>query len=118
MSDSSGLVYNALKARNYYVDDDCDDIRKTALVFLEKSVADDVFTTVMSRRRNLKHDPVEMTDEYLKVIDAVEEKIEANRQTHGFGSCHEIWDLKRKYLAQHGIKWSSPATLNPLIRFD
>ena len=86
MQDSSGMIYNALKARNYYVDDDCEDIRELALTFISKELVDDVFSTVMNRRRNLKHDPVEMTEEYLAVIDEIDEKIEKNREYRGFGS--------------------------------
>ena len=118
MQDSSGMIYNALKARNYYVDDDCEDIREQALVFISTDIVDDVFDTVMKRRRNLKHDPVEMTEEYLAVIDEVDEKIEKNRTQHGFGSCHHVWSLKTDYLAEKGIEWKSPVVLNPRVRFD
>ena len=118
IKDSSGMVYNALKARNYYVDDDCEDIRELALTFISKELVDDVFSTVMNRRRNLKHDPVEMTEEYLAVIDEVDEKIEKNRQLRGFGSCHHVWSLKTDYLAEKGIVWKSPVVLNPRVRFD
>ncbi len=118
IKDSSGMIYNALKARNYYVDDDCEDLRTQALVFLSKDIVDDVFDTVMNRRRNLKHDPVEMTEAYLAVIDEVEERIEKNREYRGFGSCHHVWSLKTDYLAEKGIVWHSPALLNPKFRFD
>ena len=118
MQDSSGMIYNALKARNYYVDDDCEDIREQALVFISTDIVDDVFDTVMKRRRNLKHDPVEMTEEYLAVIDEVDEKIEKNREYRGFGSCHHVWSLKTDYLAEKGIEWKSPVVLNPRVRFD
>ena len=118
MQDSSGMIYNALKARNYYVDDNCEDIREQALVFIPKDIVDDVFDTVMNRRRNLKHDPVEMTEEYLAVIDEVDEKIEKNREYRGFGSCHHVWSLKTDYLAEKGIEWKSPVVLNPRVRFD
>ena len=118
MQDSSGMIYNTLKARYYYVDDDCEDIREQALVFIPKDIVDDVFDTVMNRRRNLKHDPVEMTEEYLAVIDEVDEKVEKNRQHHGFGSCHHVWSLKTDYLAEKGIEWKSPVVLNPRVRFD
>ncbi len=118
MQDSSGMIYNALKARNYYVDDDCEDIREQALVFIPKDIVDDVFDTVMNRRRNLKHDPVEMTEEYLAVIDEVDEKIEKNREYRGFGSCHHVWALKTDYLAEKGITWRPPDVHNPRVRFD
>ena len=118
MQDSSGMIYNALKARNYYVDDNCEDIRELAITFISKELVDDVFSTVMNRRRNLKHDPVEMTEEYLAVIDEVDEKIEKNREYRGFGSCHHVWSLKTDYLAEKGIEWKSPVVLNPRVRFD
>ena len=118
IKDSSTMIYNALKARNYYVDDDCEDIREQALVFISTDIVDDVFDTVMKRRRNLKHDPVEMTEEYLAVIDEVDEKIEKNREYRGFGSCHHVWSLKTDYLAEKGIEWKSPVVLNPRVRFD
>ena len=118
MQDSSGMIYNALKARNYYVDDDCEDIRELAITFISKELVDDVFSTVMNRRRNLNHDPVEMTEEYLAVIDEVDEKIEKNREYRGFGSCHHVWSLKTDYLAEKGIEWKSPVVLNPRVRFD
>ena len=118
IKDSSTMIYNALKARNYYVDDDCEDIREQALVFISTDIVDDVFDTVMNRRRNLKHDPVEMTEEYLAVIDEVDEKIEKNREYRGFGSCHHVWSLKTDYLAEKGIEWKSPVVLNPRVRFD
>jgi len=116
--DSSGMIYNALKARNYYVDDDCEDIREQAKTFIAEDIVADVFDTVLSRRRNLKHDPVEMTEEYLAVIDEVEEQIERNRTLHGLGACHELWSLKTDYLAERGIVWHSPQALNPRVRFD
>ena len=116
--DSSGMVYNALKARNYYVDDDCEDLRAVSENFLSADIAEDVFNTVMSRRRNLCHDPVEMTEEYLAVIDEIEERIEKDRLYHGFGSCYHVWSLKTDYLAERGIVWHSPAVLNPRVRFD
>ena len=118
VKDSSGMIYNALKARNYYVDDDSEDIREQALVFISTDIVDDVFDTVMNRRRNLRHDPVEMTEEYLAVIDEVDEKIEKNREYRGFGSCHHVWSLKTDYLAEKGIEWKSPVVLNPRVRFD
>ena len=72
----------------------------------------------MSHRRNLKHDPVEMSETYLAVIDEIEARIEKNRTLRGMGSCHEIWALKQEYLAEKGIEWQSPVILNPRVMFD
>ena len=116
--DIGDTVYRALKARNYYVDDDCEDLRALALSFLPKEEVEETFDAVMKRRRSFRHDPVEMTEAYIAVIDEVEEKIEKNRLHYGMGSCHHVWSLKTDYLAQKGIVWHSPAVLNPKVRFD
>ncbi|MCR4910915.1 MAG: hypothetical protein K5925_00065 [Bacilli bacterium] len=114
------VYYRALLARNFYVDDDCLDIeemvRGTGLI--EESSRFKTYEMVMNRRRTLKHDPVEMTDKYLNVIDEVEEEIEQVRMNSGRGGCHELWLLKTEALAKRGIRWRSPAILNPRVRFD
>ena len=114
------VYYRVLLARNYYVDDDCLDIeemvRGTGLI--EESSRAKTYEMVMNRRRSLKHDQVEMTEEYLKVIDEVEEEIDQIRMNSGRGGCHELWSLKREALAKRGITWHSPAILNPRVRFD
>lgn len=109
-----------LQERNYYVDDNCEDVlrilEKTPLIASTK--IKEIYEHRMNNRRHLKHDPIEMSKEYLDVIDEVEEKIEQNRTLHGLGSCHEIWMLKCKFLAEKGIIWKSPALLNPRVMFD
>ena len=37
IEDESTMVYNALKARNYYVDDDCADLRPLALALQRRN---------------------------------------------------------------------------------
>ena len=95
-----------------------DFIRELALTFISKEHVDDVFSTVMSRRRNLNYDLVDMIEEYLAVIDEIDEKIENNREYRGIGFCHHVWSLKTDYLAEKGIKWRSPGDLNPRVIFD
>ena len=118
--DVDTLLYNILKDRNYYVDDNCYDVlnkvRRTPLI--EPEIIKKIDDSVMMRRRSLKHDPVEMSEEYLAVIDEVEEKIDQNRTLYGMGSCHEIWALKYEYLLEKGIDWKSPQILNPRVMFD
>ena len=117
-SEAKDMLYNLLRDRNYYVDDDCEDI----LPYLEGVVPpadiERLYSQRKARRRSLKHDPIEMSEAYLSVIDEVEEKIEKNRTMDGMGSCFEIWGLKAEYLAEKGIYWRSPALLNPRVRFD
>ena len=118
--DVDTLLNTILVDRNYYVDDDCDDVldkvRGTNLI--EPNTIEEIAKRVMMRRRSLKHDPVEMTEAYLAVIDEVEEKIDKNRTLKGMGSCHEIWGLKYEYLLEKGINWKSPQILNPRVMFD
>lgn len=111
-------LYNILKLRNYYIDDDCDDIISISIYLLSE---DKVYAMIDERkkhRRSLKHDPIEMSDDYLDVIDEVEELVDNNRSFIGFGSCHEIWNLKRRFLEERGITWKSPAMMNPMVLFD
>ena len=117
-SEANDMLYKLLRDRNYYVDDDCED----ALPYLEGLIEREEITKLYEQRkksrRMLKHDPVEMSEAYLKVIDEVERKIDENRTMEGMGSCFEIWGLKEEYLAEKGIYWRSPALLNPRVRFD
>lgn len=110
--------YKLLRDRNFYIDDDCDDIKPLMLKVLSPEVVESLYKERLTNRRSLKHDPVEMSKEYLDVIDEVEEKIEKNRTMYGMGSCHEVWMLKSQYLMEKGIKWKSPAWLNPRVMFD
>lgn len=112
------LFYRALCARNFYVDDDCADLVAVAVCLMPADEAERMVNERKEHRRSLRHDPVEMTDAYLAVIDEVEERVEKTRTTHGHGSCHEVWSLTKTYLAEHGIVWRTPAEWNPHVRFD
>ena len=113
-----GYLYAALQARNFYIDDDCDDLAGIATELMSESDAQRILNERKERRRSLKHDPVEMTDEYLAVIDEIEEKVEKSRTTYGHGSCFEVWSLKKSYLLEHDIEWHTPSELNPRVLFD
>ena len=114
------LFFRLLRDRNHYVDDDCKDILKILkeAPLIEEECINEIYQKRMNRRRNLKSDPVEMSEEYLNVIDEVEEKIEKNRKHYGMVSCYEVWDLKHRFLLEKGINWKSPAVLNPRVIFD
>lgn len=117
-SDAKDLLYRLLRDRNFYVDDDCEDIKELALNVISEDIANEIYASRMKNRRSFNQDPIEMSEEYLNVIDEIEEKIEKNRTIYGMGSCHEVWRLKRTYLLEKGIKWKSPSELNPRVRFD
>ena len=109
-----------LRSRNHFIDDDCLEIYQKVKDsgLLENEVLEKVYQDRMSRRRNLKADPIEMSEEYLAVIDEVEEKIKKNRKHFGMGSCYEYWNLKEEYLLEKGIRWKSPHIMNPRVMFD
>ena len=111
-------LYAALQARNFYIDDDCDDLFGIATELMSASDAQRIIKERKERRRSLKHDPIEMTEEYLAVIDEIEEKTEKSRTTYGHGSCFEVWSLKKSYLLEYDIEWHTPAELNPQVLFD
>lgn len=113
-----GYLYTALQARNFYIDDDCDDLADVATELINAGDAQRIINERKERRRSLKHDPIEMTEEYLAVIDEIEGKIEKNRTTYGHGSCFEVWSLKKSYLLEHDIEWHTPSELNPRVHFD
>ena len=120
MKDIDSLLYDILKERNYYVDDDGLDVlaKVRGIGLIDEHIIDKINDRVMSRRRTLKNDPVEMSEAYLAIIDEIEEKIDKKRTIFGMGACFEIWNLKAQYLAEKGISWSSPAMLNPRVMFD
>ena len=113
-----GYLYAALQARNFYIDDDCDDLAGIATELMNAGDVERIVNERKERRRSLKHDPVEMTEEYLAVIDEIEEKVEKSRRAFGHGSCFEVWSLKKSYLLEHDIEWHTPAELNPRVLFD
>ena len=117
-SNVKDVLYRLLRDRNYYIDDDCEDVYELVKGLLPIETIDSLFNERKKSRRSLKHDPVEMSEEYLNVIDEVEEKVDQNRTIYGLGACHEIWHLKFQYLLEKGIVWSSPSMLNPRVRFD
>ena len=112
------LYYRALLARNFYVDDDCADLAECGAALMPAGEAERMLGQRKASRRFLVHDPVEMTEQYLAVIDRVEERVEESRTAHGLGSCYEVWALRRAYLAECGVAWRSPAELNLGVRFD
>ena len=69
-----------------------------------------------------KEDPVEYTDEYLKIELELERLIRkqiGENEEERLGFCHLYWGTKKKILKeQFGIEWQSPAELNPDINFD
>ncbi len=109
-------LYSALKARNKYQDDPCEDILELISDVVPRQKALKTLADVQKYCRRLpQYDPIELTDEYLAVIDEVEKRIEENRTMDW---CIEEWNLKFEYLSEYGIFWRSPVILNPGTMFD
>ena len=104
-----------VKCRNYFEDDDCEDLRRIAEKCFGKGFS---FDELLSHRRSINHDPIEKSEKYLSVIDEIDEKVSKNRTVYGPGACHEMWSLKARFLAEKGVVWRSPVILNPTVRFD
>ena len=64
----------------------------------------------------MKHDPVELTDKYLAVIDEVDRRMDIpeNKNVHPFVRNERFQAL----LQQHGIEWQPITSLNPGWHFD
>ena len=108
--------YSAVKARNYYGPDDCSDLVAIVSGSLPNEIIRELLLSAQENRRGfIKNDPVEKTEEYLAVIDKVEEKIEKTKQ---MDFCLEYWSLKARFLFEYGILWRSPSQLNPGVMFD
>ena len=116
MEEFESCFYLAVKARNYYEPDDCSDLVAIVSGSLpDERIRELLLSAQENRRGFIKNDPVEKTEEYLAVIDKVEEKIEKTKQMN---FCLEYWSLKAQFLFEYGILWRSPSQLNPGVMFD
>ena len=75
----------------------------------------------IEQRGNLKHDPIEWSAEYERIIDDVEKKVGEllSDEPRGMGFCFSYWPtLQRILFRDYGIRWRSPAEMNPGVIFD
>ncbi|MBC8554768.1 MAG: hypothetical protein H8D23_34585 [Candidatus Brocadiales bacterium] len=71
----------------------------------------------------MKFDPQERDPKKKKLIKAAETEAEYSMEQDGTiqleGSCHILWGRQQKILKEkYGIKWRSPAEMNPDVLFD
>ena len=115
-ADFEECFYRAQKARRRCFPDDCADLREALSGAIPEERIDELSRAAEETcRSSIKYDSVEMTEEYLAVIDEVEAEID-RLKTSDF--CLEYWSLKSSLLAERGIVWQSPAQLNPNVMFD
>ena len=92
---------------------------------LQEDLGAEHFSEVLSEVQESKDeapicDPVELTPEYLAIRYELEEKIDdALEHERGYYDyCKEYWMAKRMILrSDYGIRWRSPAALNPNEEF-
>ena len=116
---------NAVVSRNYLKDDDCGDLKNKAKKLVAAKKVDAVMReAIRTGRDRFRYDPVELTTEYLKVIDSVEEKVYRFLVNEGGGKLdvnkmfpHRYWKEKKKFLKLAGIDWRTPSEMNPGVRF-
>ena len=108
--------YNALRLRNYYEKCDFSDLSEAVTGMIPDGRKREIEVGVSDRYPLLKHDIVELSDEYLSVID------EAERRMYELGADNmtgfEKMKLRKKLLQEYGIVWRSPTELNPNVIFD
>ena len=73
--------------------------------------------------RSVKQDPQEKHPMKKKLIKAAETEAEYSMEQDGTikleGACHILWGRQKQILKErYGIKWRSPAEMNPDVMFD
>ena len=108
--------YCALRARNYYAEDPCDDLSQAARELIPESRRRMTEKELLGKKQSMAHDPVELTDEYLAVIDEIDRIMDTPemKNLHTFVR----WEVLQGLFAERGIKWSTPAELNRGFHFD
>jgi len=71
----------------------------------------------------MKHDPQERDPTKKKLIQASETEAEYSMEQDGTiqleGACHILWGRQQEILREkYGIKWRTPAEMNPNVIFD
>ena len=102
--DNAAVIFErTVTLRNTYVEDDCKDVMEIAgKVFGDTGFLKKAF----ERKPRVVRDPVEMSKEYLAVIDEVEEK--AFKQMKGTESRRDMQMKIAAMLAEKGVKWNFP----------
>ncbi len=106
--------YAALRARNYYGRDDCPDLAAMAKELLPDRKRLEIEESVLVHNRPLQHDPVELTDAYLAVIDEVDRRMAAMGPVpHPLAWNQRFQELLREY----GVDWEPMSSFNPGWQF-
>ena len=71
----------------------------------------------------MKHDPQKRDAKRKKLIETAETEAEYSMEQDSTiqteGACHTLWGRQKQILKErYGIKWRSPAEMNPDVMFD
>ena len=118
-------LYNAVVARNNIADDECTDLKSRAKKYVSSDKVNSVVKeAIRTGRDRYLYDKVELTQEYLDVIDKVEERVYNHLCNESGGKLdvkkmfpHRYWREKKRFLKAAGIDWKTPAEMNPGTRF-
>lgn len=108
--------FKALRLRNYYKKDDCKDLSTLMSEILPESSRIKIEEEVSKNYPSIKRDSIELSEEYLSVIDEVERRMDeaGADKMHTF----ERIDLKAQLLSEYGVFWRSEIIMNPKVHFD
>ncbi len=70
---------------------------------------------------HLNHDPQEDDPKLGLIIRQAEAEAEASLsdEPRGIGFCHLLWETQKELLStKYGIRWMTPAEMNPDVLFD
>ena len=98
--------------------DACRDI-KTGGRMSDDDVQNLIRHAALTAKKSLTADPAEHTPEYAELIFDLHETIFSafdDEQMKKDDFCFAFWAAKKAYLANHGIKWQTPAALNPSLK--
>jgi hypothetical protein len=72
-----------------------------------------------------KHDPIEDDPKLKAIFEAVDLEVNESVERdppevrHKLGYCHGVWALKKRILwERYGIRWRTPAEMNPKVAYD
>lgn len=84
------------------------------------SLADQGKLDEIPQTGHLKHDPIEWTIEWERVIDDADHEAYGNLEgvPRGMGWCFWFWHERAAALRKRGVDWRNPHLMNPRVMFD
>lgn len=79
--------------------------------------------TPMGRDCSLRRDPIERDPKIRRLVREAEKEAETELAARGqpkiYGYCRSLWTVQKRILKEkYGIKWRTPAEMNPDVEID